>query len=373
MTASHLYLHVPFCRRKCGYCAFSSVPGAAELHGPYLEALLVELDRLPHGDWHTLHVGGGTPTILGAEACARLLAAVPRPAPAVDREWTVEANPTVAAILCFTALAAGGVNRISLGVQSTNPRLLAVLERAQDPGEATEVVSAARERFLRVGIDLIVGIPGQTEADIEQDVIWAAERGVDHVSAYALSLDPGSRLHARGAQRGWTELDGRSCALLLERAWTALAAAGYAQYETSNFSRPGGESRHNLAYWLGADYAAAGAAAVSTLDGVRRRREPDPAAYIAAIGAGGDAVVECETLTPAIRLAETWMLGLRLVSGVSRARLVAVGDDPARWEPLAAALAAEGLLVIDAERVALTPAGRLVQDAVTVRLLPSEG
>lgn len=369
MTArpAHGYLHIPFCLRKCPYCDFPSRPGTAEEQAGYVEALLIELAEQDHGRYQTLYIGGGTPTILALPVWDRLLRGVrARIELAAQAEWTVEANPATDLAEVLPRLAAAGVNRLSLGCQSFQAPGLAVLGRSHDAAQAQAALTLATRIFPQVNADLIIGWPGQTVADLLADLRILAQYDLDHVSVYHLGIEPDTGF----ARQGLPPIDEERSRELLLTAWEQLARLGWPAYETSNFARPGHECRHNLAGWRQADYQAAGAGAVSTVAGWRRRRLPDPADYLAAVHSGRTPMADSEELTADLVLAEAWMLGLRLVEGVGEDRLQALGDDPARFGPLADRLAADGLLVRQAGRIRLTLAGRLVQDRVTVTLLP---
>jgi putative oxygen-independent coproporphyrinogen III oxidase len=367
----HLYLHIPYCAAKCPYCDFNSIAGREDEHTAYVEALIEEVRRLPRGSYATVFIGGGTPTMLGAQLLDRLLAAVAAHISLADGyEWTCEANPGSSDAERFAVLAAHGVNRISLGVQSTHRRHLSFLGRVHDAREADAAIAAACASVPRVSADLMFGLPGQTEAEVEADLALYRRHGLGHASVYHLAYEPGTEFHARRARGELHDIDGDASRRLIELVAERLGDLGLQPYETSNFALPGQESRHNLAYWRLADYHAAGAGAVSTLDGLRLTREKHPAAYIAAIRSGADAAWKRETISPAERLREAWMLGLRLADGVDRSLLRHLGDDEARWLPLALPLADLGLLIIDDRRIAIALAARHAQDEVTVRLMP---
>lgn len=367
----HLYLHVPYCARKCPYCDFNSIAGHEAEHAAYVDALLTEVRRLPTGPYATVFIGGGTPTMLAAPLLARLCAGVRDHCRlADDCEWTCEANPGTSDRERFAVLAEHGVNRLSLGVQSTHDRHLRFLGRIHDATEGERAVALAASLFPRVSCDLIMGLPDQTPADLAQDLGLYRRHGLGHASVYHLAYEPGTEFHARRRRGDLAEIDPDRSQAFFDALWDGLAGLGLAAYETSNFAKPGQECRHNLAYWRQRDWQAAGAGAVSTVDGERLTRHPHPAAYIAAIGAGGDAIAKRERLDARDLLREAWMLGLRLTEGVPIARLASLGDDEARWRPVAAPLITEGLLEEHDGFLRLTRAGRPLQDEVTVRLMP---
>ncbi len=367
----HLYLHVPYCARKCPYCDFNSIAGRATEHAAYVEALLTEIRRLPTGPYDTVFIGGGTPTMLPPYLLARLCAGVRDHCRFADGyEWTCEANPGTSDRDRFAVLAEHGVNRLSLGIQSTHDRHLRFLGRVHDAVEGERAVTLAAGMFARVSCDLIMGLPDQTPMDLVQDLDLCRRHGLGHASVYHLAYEPGTEFHARRQRGELAEIEVERSQTFFEALWDGLADLGLMAYETSNFAKPGQECRHNLAYWRQRDWQAAGAGAVSTLAGERLTRQRHPAAYIAAIAAGGDAVERRERLDARDTLREAWMLGLRLVEGVAVAWLAARGDDERRWRPLVAPLIAEGLLVERDGSLSLTRTGRLLQDEVTVRLMP---
>jgi oxygen-independent coproporphyrinogen-3 oxidase len=312
----HLYVHLPFCGHRCGYCDFVTVTGRESEHGAYVEALLAELafergvlaDRV-----ETVFVGGGTPTFTDSEAFARLLAALPE-----ADEVTVEANPETVTPALAGILRAGGVNRISLGAQSFQPHLLSVLERRASPDDVRRAVYLVRDAgFDNISLDFLYGAPGQSPADLERDLSEAAALEPEHMSWYELEAKPGTRFtHAHGGelQRQAEAMEG-----YYERVVDALTTAGYRWYETANFclepARALGRdlrAQHNLAYWLGRDYLGVGIGAVSTVGGVRRRNRPGLAAYVQALRSGLRPPSEHETIDSATRTRERLMLGLRL-------------------------------------------------------------
>jgi len=371
MAVEHLYLHVPYCARKCPYCDFNSIAGRESEHAAYVDALLRELRSLPRGPYRTVFVGGGTPSELPPAQLERLLQGVrDHIVLSDDYEWTCEANPGSADRHNFATLAAAGVNRLSIGVQAVQDHHLRFLGRIHDVAEAEAVVESACATLPRVSADCIIGLPDQTVAEVEDTIAWIARRGLDHASVYHLAIEPGTEFHARHARGDLTTASQERSRVMLDRAWDTLEAAGLAAYETSNFARRGHECRHNLAYWRQRDYHAAGAGAVSTVDGLRSTREPHSGRYIDAITRGESAVWRREMLDVHTVVVEAWMLGLRLSEGVDLEQIEALGDPPARWADPVARSCAAGLVTVEGSRVRLTRAGRAVQDAVTVRLMP---
>jgi oxygen-independent coproporphyrinogen-3 oxidase len=367
----HLYLHVPYCAQKCPYCDFNSIAGRDDEFVAYVDALLSEVRRLPRGPYATVFIGGGTPSILPAPLLATLCAGVRNHITlTADYEWTCEANPGSVDADRFAVLAEHGVNRLSLGIQSTHDRHLRFLGRVHDAADAEKAVTLATRLFPRVSCDLIMGLPDQSIADLDQDLALYRRHGLRHASVYHLAYEPGTEFHARRQRGEMQDIDPEHSRAFFQALWDGLAGLGLSPYETSNFAVPGQEARHNLAYWRQRDYQAAGAGAVSTLNRVRVTREKNSARYIAAITAGEDAAWRREILDDREWLREAWMLGLRLSEGVDPARLLELGDQPQRWRSRADQLIANGLLMERDGRLALTATGRPVQDEVTVYLMP---
>ncbi len=368
----HLYLHVPYCAAKCPYCDFNSIAGREPEQPRYVEALLTELQRLPRGPYATVFIGGGTPTILAPGLLARLLHGVRK---AIDLapgyEWTCEANPGSSDAERFGLLQEAGVNRLSVGVQSTHAERLRLLGRVHSPLEAERALELARRAVPRVSADLIMGLPGQDALELAEDLALYERHGLEHASVYHLTYEPGTEFHARRARGELADIEPAQSQALFEQLWDRFAELGLEGYETSNFARPGQESRHNLAYWRQQDYHAAGAGAVSTVDSRRLTREKHPQRYIEAIQQGQDAIWRSEPILARERLIEAWMLGLRLREGVARARLRELGDEEGRWLGRAEQLAGLDLLELAGDAVRLTRAGRALQDEITVQLMPA--
>jgi oxygen-independent coproporphyrinogen-3 oxidase len=364
MGARHVYVHLPFCAHRCGYCDFVTAVGRGDEHGAYVDALVAELELergLVGGDLETVFLGGGTPTFTEPAALERLLAALPAAA-----EVTVEANPETVTSELARLVADGGVNRVSLGAQSFQPGLLQVLDRVADSDDVRRAVYRLRGAgFDNISLDLIYGIPGQSPADLRSDLAEALALEPEHLSAYELEAKPGTRFtHAHGAE---LERQAESMESYFELVVETLTGAGYRWYETANFARAGSRdlrARHNLGYWLGHDYLGIGVGAVSTIEDRRWRNLPSLRGYVAALGAGRRPPRELEELPPEVRETERMMLGLRL-------------DEPITVAPDGHTLDLEGLARLErlglAERhgegVVLTARGRFLGDGVTAALL----
>ena len=365
--AAHLYVHVPFCAQRCGYCDFVTAVGRHGEHGPYVDALLRELE-LQRGlllpELETVYLGGGTPTYLEPSALRRLLGALP-----AAIEVTVEANPETATPELAALLVEHGVNRVSLGAQTFQRELLATLERRVDPQTVSESLQTLRAAGLdNVSLDLIYGIPGQSADQLARDLERIADLAPEHVSAYELEAKPGTRFtHAHGA-----ELERQSEALedYMELVTRTLRSEGYRWYETASFCRREDtygrdlRSRHNLGYWLAHDYIGIGVGAVSTLGCGRWRNGASLGRYAAARRAGERPPSEYEPIAPTLRLWEHAMLGLRLEEGLDEALIEPVLDSDGLDRMIEARL-----VVRDAGSVRLTDRGRLLGGGVTVELL----
>lgn len=328
------YLHVPFCASRCGYCDFNTytateLPGvsAAGFAG-VLEAELALAARVlgeaPAGrPVDTVFVGGGTPTMLPAADLVRLLAGVRAELGlSPGYEATTEANPDSVDPASLAELREGGFTRVSFGVQSTAPHVLAVLDRTHGPARPAQAIREARDAgFAHVSADLIIGTPGESDDDVRRTLDAVLDAGVDHVSAYALIVEEGTRL-ARSVARGEVPApDDDVAAHRWELVDALLEEAGLAWYETSNWARPGGECRHNLGYWQGGNWWGAGPGAHGHVGGVRWWNVRHPAAYAERIAAGRSPAQAREVLTPAERHDEAVMLGLRTRDGVALAEL----------------------------------------------------
>ena len=360
----HLYIHLPFCAHRCGYCDFVTLVGRQGQHSAYVDALLAELGLecdLLAPKLETIFLGGGTPTFTEPAALERLLAALP---PAL--ELTVEANPETVTQDVARTLRRLGANRVSLGVQSFQPHLLAMLDRVAQPDTVRRAFYHLRDAgFDNISFDLIYGIPGQSTADLESDLGQALELGPEHLSCYELEAKPGTRFtHAHGAE---LELQADAMEAYFELVVERLTTAGYRWYETANFCRPGTRdlrAQHNLAYWLGRDYLGLGIGAVSTIDGNRWRNTPRLRAYLEELAAGRRPPRELEPLARDVQQRERVMLGLRLDEPLQVSGLDHVLDDAAlgRLQKLGLVERANGML-------SLTPRGRMLGGGVTADLL----
>jgi putative oxygen-independent coproporphyrinogen III oxidase len=380
ITPFGVYVHVPFCAARCGYCDFNTYT-ASELAGSgaspdgWLAAVRRELERAaatvgPRAV-DTVFVGGGTPSLLGADRLATVLDAVRQTfGLAPDAEVTTESNPESTSPEFFARLVEAGFTRVSLGMQSAARHVLAVLDRRHTPGRAVAAAREARSAGIpHVNLDLIYATPGETDDDLRGSLDAVLAAGVDHVSAYALIVEDGTALARRVARGELPAPDDDVAAARYELIDSTLTRAGFGWYEVSNWaSSDAAECRHNLGYWLDGDWWGLGPGAHSHLAGRRWWNVKHPARYAALLGAGESPEAGAEELTEAERHTERVMLRLRLASGLPLALLDADGRSAAERA------AADGLLELtgpaaEPDRAVLTLRGRLLADRVVHALL----
>jgi len=372
-----LYLHVPFCRYKCGYCDFYSLVDHDDRRLEFVHALLAELDAADPDHRlrpQTLFVGGGTPSRLEPETWSVWIESFRQRNLLRDcREFTVEMNPESTTFDLLTTLRRAGLTRVSLGVQSFDPEVLRTLERTHDPRHVPVAVDAVREAGVRrLNLDLIFAVPGQTLESFDHDLSRAIALEPDHLSVYNLTYEPGTALNARFARGSVDPADESTERRMYRHSRRRLAEAGFEPYEISAWARRRDEqSRHNLTYWRNGNWLGLGPGAGSHVHGRRWKNQPHLARYLRTPGEPPRS--EDEILEPDLQLGETLMLGLRLREGVDLDVLEArfapharLGDG--RRETLARYTAA-GLLTRCGTRVRLTEQGLFVADAIAAELL----
>ncbi|EME18183.1 coproporphyrinogen III oxidase [Rhodococcus triatomae BKS 15-14] len=368
-----VYIHVPFCATRCGYCDFNTYTagelGTSASPQSWLEGLRRELDAgatmlgrdgraVPAAQ--TVFVGGGTPSLLGGGGLADVLTAVRSSfGLAPGAEVTTESNPESTSPEFFEAIRGAGYTRVSLGMQSAAPHVLRVLDRTHTPGRAVAAATEARAAgFAHVNLDMIYGTPGERDEDLDATLDAVLSADVDHVSAYSLIVEDGTAL-ARKVRRGELPApDDDVLAARYERIDARLSEAGLNWYEVSNWSKPGAECRHNLGYWDGGDWWGAGPGAHSHVGGVRWWNVKHPARYADELASGALPVADSETLTADDRHMERVMLVLRLRSGLPDSDLL-----PGEVEAGERAVA-DQLLEAVGDRLVLTSRGRLLADGV---------
>ncbi len=390
-----LYLHIPFCSLKCSYCDFNSYAGLEAMARPYVDALIAEMAL-----WQpaargrrieTVFLGGGTPSLLPLPEVERIMAAL-RDAFDLDgdAEVSLEANPGTVDLAYLRGLLSLGVNRLSLGVQSFHDDELAALDRIHSAAEAVEAYRWARQAgFQRVNLDLIYGLSEQPMERWQASLEQAVELDTDHLSLYALTVEEGTKLAYDIDRERVPAPDPDAQAAMYEWSQDRLAQTGYRQYEISNWSRPGQECRHNLVYWRNGEWLGLGAGAHSHLGGYRFADVYSPKQYVRRVQEtlarglpeGTDAhallkamrqVAYLEEQTPALAIADTAILGLRLNEGLSPAdfrRRFGRGLEDV-YGPVLAEMTGLGLLERANGRIRLTDRGRLLANEVFVRLLP---
>jgi oxygen-independent coproporphyrinogen-3 oxidase len=371
-----VYVHVPFCATRCGYCDFNTYTlgelGSSSSPSSWLDAVRRELDLAVRvlGEpvsADTVFVGGGTPSLLGVDGLTAVLDAIRRSfGLSPTAEVTTEANPESTSPEFFAGIAAAGYTRVSLGMQSAAPHVLAALDRVHTPGRPAAAVAEAHAAGIsHVNLDLIYGTPGETRNDLAISLEAVLTAGVDHVSAYALVVEPGTALARRVARGELPAPDDDVLAERYEQIDSTLSDAGLHWYEVSNWvASPESRCRHNLGYWAGGNWWGVGPGAHSHIGGVRWWNHKYPARYAAALTSGCSPAAGREVLTPEERHTEQVMLGLRLADGLSLKAL----DSPGR--SAADRAITNGLLTATLEsRLVLTRHGRLLTDTVVRNLL----
>lgn len=343
-----VYVHIPFCAHRCDYCAFATWTDRHHLQEQYLAAVRTEIERAGLAPVTSVFVGGGTPTLVPAEALARVVTAIPT---APGAEVTVECNPDDVTLAMMRTFAAAGVTRVSIGVQSMVPHVLAALGRRHAPENVERAVEAVRAAGIATfNLDLIYGAAGESVDDWRQSLELTLRLRPPHVSAYALTVEAGTPLFDEPARHP----DDDDLADKYELADEMLTAAGLANYEVSNWATPGDECRHNVLYWQQGDYLGVGCAAHSHRAGRRWWNLRTPDRYVEAVERGDTTEAAGETLDDDTRRAEGLQLAIRMREGVPRDAIDLDGLD--------------GLVEVEGERVRLTRAGRLLANEVSLRL-----
>ena len=370
-----VYVHIPFCKHRCAYCDFNTYEGLDHLQGAYTDALIREIGRW-NGEARpatSVFFGGGTPTLLSPEALGRILGAVrDRFGLAPGAEVTAEANPETIDQGSAAALLEAGFGRISIGVQSLSPNVLRHLDRTH-PGEvALAAIEAARRAgFEDINADLIYGSPWESDAEWSRSLDGVIAAGVDHVSAYALTIEEGTPLATLIGTGRAPNVDPDVQAARYETAQERLAAAGFGRYEVSNWARPGRASRHNVLYWSAGDYLGFGAGAHAHVAGHRWWTKRLPRDFIDAVGTSTSTEDGSEDLDDDARAGEALMLGLRLRDGVDLTGFAArFGSETLeRRAPVVDDLVSNGWLERDGDRLKVSDRGTLLTNDICCRLL----
>jgi oxygen-independent coproporphyrinogen-3 oxidase len=370
------YVHVPFCRHRCGYCNFTVAAGRDDLIEPYLAAVAQELRALETPrQVATLFLGGGTPTHLSPSQLERLLRLVREWFPLdAGGEFSVEANPGDITSERLVVLSRAGVTRISLGGQSFSPEILTRLERDHSPDRLADAIAACKQSVASVSVDLIFAVPGQSLNDWKLDVDRLISLRPDHISTYGLTFERGTRFFSRLVHGELAETEDDLWRAMYAHGIDALSAAGFEHYEISNFARPGHRCRHNQVYWAGESYWAVGPGASRYVDGRRETNHRSLSTYLKRIEAGTSPVAESETLSDEDRARELAVFALRRTEGLDRAWFLARSGfefDTLFARPLAR-YQELGLLVSDGPHVRLTRDGLFVSDALWPDFLTGE-
>jgi oxygen-independent coproporphyrinogen-3 oxidase len=364
-----LYVHWPFCVSKCPYCDFNSHVREAVDQAAWREALLADMayeaEAGPPGPLGSIFFGGGTPSLMAPTTVAALIESAERRwgfAPGI--EITLEANPSSVEAARFADLAAAGVNRVSLGLQSLDHEALRFLGRAHDVAEGLAALATAQRHFARVSFDLIYALPGQSAEAWEAELERALGFGTGHLSLYQLTVEPGTRFAALTAKGELPEADPDFAASLYELTGEMTEAAGLPAYEISNHARPGEESRHNLAYWRYRPYLGVGPGAHGRRGGLATLRHRKPENWLAALARNGHGLAEETPLTPEEQAREALLMGLRLSEGIATERL----DERIDWDA-ATRLERQSLLACSPGRLRVLPAGRLLLDRILAEIV----
>ncbi len=367
-----LYVHVPFCASTCDFCAFYQTKPTAAGVESFLTGVAAEAEQVR---WNrpvtTVFWGGGTPGLLAPRALARLAETVRIHAGGTPGEWTVEIAPASVTPQRLTALREAGVTRISMGVQSFQPALLEALGRQHTREQVYRAYDAVRAAgFASVNLDLMFALPGQTEAEWSADVREAVRLAPDHLSTYCLTFEEDTAMWIKLSQ-GRVKLDPEHEARLYESTWAQLESVGFAQYEISNFARPGHECRHNLGTWRMGEWVGLGPSAASQHDGWRGANIADLAQWRERVGRGERATEDRVEVTAALRAEDALVFGLRMNAGVDLHpwKLQSPAAPWSEVENLLARLVSEGLAVRDGSRIRLTGRGRLLADAIGAEIM----
>ncbi|MCB2065056.1 MAG: coproporphyrinogen III oxidase [Erythrobacter sp.] len=378
--ARALYIHWPFCLAKCPYCDFNSHVREQVDSAAWQAALLADMRHeadLAGGEALTsVFFGGGTPSLMPPALVGKLLQEAEKLwgfAPGV--EITLEANPSSVEAANFAALAAAGVNRVSLGVQSLDDAALRFLGRLHDASEGLNALELAQNTFQRVSFDLIYALPGQTEAHWREQLARAVQFGTSHLSLYQLTIEPGTRFETDVRRGGFVPLDDDEAAHLFLVTAEMTAAAGLPAYEISNHARPGEESRHNLTYWRYQDYAGIGPGAHGRRDGTATVRHRKPENWLQAVARNGHGLKEERVLPLPEQASEALLMGLRLAEGLDLVALSArtgIAPDALLRGNMVRQFEHLGLVWLDGPRVGVTPKGMPLLDAVLAGMVADE-
>ena len=375
-----LYIHWPFCVSKCPYCDFNSHVRETVDDDAWRAALLADMAYeaalTPGRKLTSIFFGGGTPSLMPPSTVAALIdAAAQHWGFADDIEITLEANPSSVEAARFADLAAAGVNRVSLGLQSLDDAALAFLGRAHSVAESLDALAVAQHHFGRVNIDLIYARPAQTASQWEAELRRALSFGTDHVSLYQLTIEPGTRFETLVRTGHFIPADDDDAATLYELTGQMTSAAGIPTYEISNHAKPGSESRHNLSYWRYDDYIGIGPGAHGRRLNFATQRHKKPENFLSAVEHNAHGISSEDRLDAATRATESLLMGLRLAEGISLSRLsdrTGIASDDLLDIHAIDKIAQLGLIRRDGDRVTVTPQGMPLLDAILPQIVNVE-
>ncbi len=364
MMAAGLYLHIPFCRSKCGYCAFNSIAASRSAADAYLDLLAQEIESYAKLPWSrmqtfaTIFIGGGTPSLASPAKLAKILALCRSRFTLADQaEISMESNPDSIDQDSLTTLYQAGVNRLSIGVQSFNDAILKTLNRAHTGHQAMEAVETARKSgFSNINLDLIYGLPNQTLASWQEDLRRALSLAPKHLALYELTVEPGTPF-AREQDKNNLPLPDEDLLADMEEAIATLLTPTLQRYEISNYARPGYQCRHNINYWQNGSYLGLGAGAVSCLDGLRLTHEPNPSHFMELVKHNKTTISHAECLSTKGRFRESMIMGLRLMAGIDLPALESRFHLRAQevYGHLLGDFAEQGMLIREGEMLRLSP------------------
>lgn len=374
-----MYVHVPFCRHRCGYCNFSVIANRDDLQDRFLDAIEIELNAIAHSrarpiPLDTLYLGGGTPTQLTRGRLKRLLGLLAQhTSTSSETEFTAEANPEDIDDDVLSVLVDGGVNRLSLGVQSFDNEKLKVLQRGHSRDQAIRSTEAASDRIGNVSIDLIFGTPEETSLQWNEELDLAASLPIEHLSTYSLTYEKGTEFWSRRRRGELQEIPEDEDIDMYLACPDRLGRSGFEHYEISSFAKPGSRSRHNSAYWNGHTWYAIGPGAARFVDGARHVNHRSPTTYIKRMISDGDATIETEPIRLEQHAAELAAFGIRQIDGIDLSKLnQRVGFDYRRnLMSVIDEFVQSGLLELKSDRLRLSQQGLLLADMVERRILES--
>ena len=362
-----VYLHIPFCQKKCAYCAFSSFVTGEEERDKYTQALIGEIEKFSKYNQRkidTIYIGGGTPSLLSIKNMDKIIKALKNNFDiAKDCEFTIECNPCSLTEEKLQFYKNSGVNRLSLGVQSLEDEKLKTIGRVHTKDEAKAKIELSKKYFENISVDMLIGLPNMDKNKFLSQIEWLAKSGIKHISAYMLQVEEGTTLYRQVEKNPSFVPEDDDSVDAYEEMAKVLAENGFERYEVSNFAKQGFESRHNLKYWTGEEYIGFGLAAHSYIGGIRKANASSLEEYYQGLIEGS------ETLSTEQKIEEHIMLGLRCKKGISKKFLLNLGYDILKNEEFIE-LQKQGILIVKGDSVVLNPDFYGVSNMIIVKLLP---